>query len=132
MKRDEIQRAVAEAMGWTIHQIETCSVQDVVILPPGVSINDDGAVFRYAGIQLPDLTLDLAAECRKTLTPAEQREFGDHLSEILTKAHGFPTVLILYTKTPWSGEYVFKIADATAEQQFKAYLRTKQLWKEDV
>lgn len=52
---------LAEAMGWTVHQIEVLGMADVAILPPGVSITDTTAVFNHAGIDLPDPFSDYAA-----------------------------------------------------------------------
>ena len=51
----------AEAMGWTTHQIEVCGLEDVAILPPNVSIDDEGAVWKHAGIRYPDYPTDANA-----------------------------------------------------------------------
>lgn len=61
LTNEDKNRLLAEAVGWTVHQIEVQGMQDVAILPPGVSIAEEGAVWKYCGICLPDFLTDANA-----------------------------------------------------------------------
>lgn len=104
--------AIAEACGWSIHQITVTGLKDVAILPPNVSIKDEGAVWKYAGLDLPDYLNDLNAmhEAEKVLTPSQKNDY----------------MRILFYKF---GD-TFTAIHTTAAQRAEAFLRTLGPWKD--
>lgn len=64
--------ALLELLGWSFHQIEVQGVKDVAILPPGVSITNEGAVWTYCGIEIPPFDDSLLRTAREQLLTTEE------------------------------------------------------------
>jgi hypothetical protein len=115
MTNEQINIAIAEACGWTITEVTLMpGLTDVAILPPGVSVSDEGAVWKYAGTGIPDFVNDLNAcsEMEKRLATDGQIEaYLDNL----TDACGGDTPV---------GVASFTAYFATARQRCEAFLRT--------
>jgi hypothetical protein len=58
---EELRIACAEAVGWSIHQVECMGLDDVAILPPGADLADGWNVFKHAGATLPAYDTDANA-----------------------------------------------------------------------
>lgn len=120
---NEAQRiAIAEACGWSIHQIETAGMQDVAILPPGAAITDEGAVWKYAGNDLPDYlnSLDAMASAEKILNDEQWEIYADYL-------------LWSDNQDGHSNYTSCRVGcEATAAQRAEAFLKTLGLWVEEM
>jgi hypothetical protein len=130
MNDQEINIAIAEVCGWTINEIEILGMTDVAVLPTGVSVNDDGAVWKYSGIGLPDYLNDFnaCAEMENNLTEEQQEIYAYHLSQLVPQrlncgpaADGWPDIMV---------HREFDALHATARQRCEAFLRTLNLWIE--
>lgn len=117
LSREEKRAKIAEACGWSIHQIKVSGLDDVAILPPGVSIDEDGSVWKYAGIDLPDYfgSLDAMHEAEKALPNIKLEEYYRRLLGIVTG----PKLATLIDGCVWH---------ATAEQRCEAFGKTLGLW----
>lgn len=121
MTEEQQRIAIAEACGWSITGfISDCGMDDVAILPPGVSFKDEGAVWTYAGLGLPDYLNDLNAmfEAEKVLTPSQWPEYAKHIRAIALREAEDGTDIY--------GRYIH----AAAAQRAEAFLRTIGKWKE--
>lgn len=99
----------------------------MAILPPGVKLTDELAVWHYAGLDLPDYLGDLNAmnAAEATLrTCAEKQAFVEHLHSLVPESS-------LFTAGDNRSDLyfeVFGLTHASVEQRANAFLHAKRLW----
>jgi hypothetical protein len=116
MKPESQRIAIAEACGWSIHQIKVTGLKDIAILPPGVSIKDEGAVWKYCSIDLPDYlnSLDAMHEAEKVMNDEQMELYWLELNKLLDV---------------WTRGRRTWVFESPASIRAQAFLRTLGLWR---
>ena len=112
MSDQEINIAIAEALGWT----EVTDNRKFHQCPTGFPPNSEGTL-AYVSDYCGDLNAMRKAETG--LNEAKYDGFQKHLLEIVSP------------KTHWSDMAITRIVSATARQRAEAFLRTIGKWKEE-
>ncbi len=124
MKDEEIDKAIAEHLGWRLMERVVDGDSNVYWLPPGQADYPE-SVFVFCDRMPPNYAGDLnaCAEFEKTLVGHMICQYERPLCEITgTTGTG--------TRRSFVGER-FKIATATARQRAEAFLRMVWKWKEN-
>lgn len=114
--------AIAEACGWRLVKLHNKFPNSVIGTMDNLGRHGRGAL-------VPDYLNDLNAchEMEKVLTEEQRWKFGSHLSNLIFKGE-------MSTNDDFAPNELgcFELSHATAAQRAEAFLRTLNLWKEDL
>lgn len=122
MTNEEINKAIAEHLGWKLCEREVQGLNEVYWVPPGVKDCPE-AVWAFCAQYPPEYATNLNAmhEAEKMLTESQREQFRDELVKTFSKRFGYRALIAC----------IEECIHATASQRAEAFLRAIGKWKEN-